>query len=127
MTGALALVRLGGRILLVFTRDRKHWELPGGSIEPGETPEACARREVAEESGQRVGLMVLRGWAVWFAPGMKSGGPECCAVYEGMVEKESPFAPTGEIERMAWDVPPGDPGTLAGIDRALIDLVLRPA
>ena len=30
------------------------WELPGGKIEPGETPEAAAVREIAEETGLNV-------------------------------------------------------------------------
>ena len=78
-----------------------------------------------EESGQSAGALTLRGWAIWFAPGMTSGGPECCAVYEGGIDREAPFTPTDEIERIAWDVPAHDPGTLAGIDRALLDLVSR--
>lgn len=27
------------------------WEVPAGTLAPGETPEACARRELAEEAG----------------------------------------------------------------------------
>jgi len=29
----------------------KIWEIPAGVLEPGETPEACARRELTEETG----------------------------------------------------------------------------
>ena len=31
------------------------WEIPAGRLEPGETPEACARRELLEEAGATAG------------------------------------------------------------------------
>lgn len=34
------------------------WEVPAGKMEPGEEPEACARRELAEEAG-----VTARRWA----------------------------------------------------------------
>lgn len=37
------------------------WNGLGGKFEPGETPEACAIREIYEESGLRVNEPVLRG------------------------------------------------------------------
>lgn len=46
-----------GRILLI--RQYRHavgqtiWEIPAGTIEPGETPEECAKRELEEETGYR--------------------------------------------------------------------------
>ena len=31
------------------------WEIPAGRLDPGESPEACAVRELAEETGMRAG------------------------------------------------------------------------
>ena len=43
-------------------------ELPAGKLDPGEEPEACARRELAEETGLRGGELVPLGW-IWTTPG----------------------------------------------------------
>lgn len=43
--------RYDGRYLLSRHRRRSTWETQGGHIEPGETPEQAARRELIEESG----------------------------------------------------------------------------
>ena len=37
-------------------RDRGAWQIPKGAIDPGEEPEAAARREVAEETGLDLAL-----------------------------------------------------------------------
>ena len=42
-----------GKILLSRHRERATWETQGGHIEPGETAEEAARRELYEESGVR--------------------------------------------------------------------------
>src|SRR5262249_44704605 len=53
----LAVTR-GGEFLLVEqfrpAREGLTLELPGGLVDPGETPAACAMRELAEETGYRV-------------------------------------------------------------------------
>ena len=59
-----AVIEKEGRILLAQRRKGDalagKWEFPGGKIEPGETPEACLRRELMEEFGidARIGSFV---------------------------------------------------------------------
>jgi 8-oxo-dGTP diphosphatase len=49
--GALVAVYVGPALLLVHASYRAEWNFPGGSLRRGETPEAAARREMAEEIG----------------------------------------------------------------------------
>lgn len=48
---SLVVIELDGRVLVGFHVRRRLWELPGGAIEPGESPHAAALRELAEETG----------------------------------------------------------------------------
>lgn len=65
--GAAAVVPVDkeGRVLLV--RQYRHaaggylLEVPAGKLDPGEPPEACARREVEEETGHRASDLVSLG------------------------------------------------------------------
>lgn len=41
------------------------WELPGGTVEPGETPEEAAVREVHEETALRIRIDGERGAHTW--------------------------------------------------------------
>ena len=49
-----------GKVLMIFRRG--YWDLPKGKIDPGESPEAAAIREVQEETGlQNLDLIKLAG------------------------------------------------------------------
>jgi 8-oxo-dGTP diphosphatase len=53
-----------GRVLLVQPTYKPTWEIPGGTVEAGESPAAAAAREAAEELGAslRVGRLLIVDW-----------------------------------------------------------------
>ena len=57
---AHGLVELGGKVLLLRRREGLYiggqWDIPGGTVEPGETPQDAAVRECWEETGLRAVL-----------------------------------------------------------------------
>ena len=55
--GAAAVVAVDGAGRVCLVRQYRHgigdflWEIPAGKLDPGEAPEVCADRELAEETG----------------------------------------------------------------------------
>ncbi len=72
--GAAAIVPVdeAGDVLLVrqYRYATGGWllEVPAGTLDEGEEPENCARREVEEEVGVRAGRLDSLGW-IWTTPG----------------------------------------------------------
>jgi 8-oxo-dGTP diphosphatase len=85
------------------------WELPGGTVEPGEPHETAAVREVAEETGLAVRITGERGRHTW----MDIGGKDLrihARVFDGA--ESSPrdvVLHDGEHDEYAWVA---DPATL---------------
>jgi len=73
--GAVVVLPLlsDGRIALIRNRriavEKDLWELPAGTLEPGEDPARCAARELEEEAGYEAGRIEKIG-AFYTTPGM---------------------------------------------------------
>ena len=70
LIGARPLIMVGAgvfilddhrRLLMIHRIDNNTWSIPGGSMEPGESLEDTARREVHEETGLEIDSLGLMG------------------------------------------------------------------
>jgi 8-oxo-dGTP diphosphatase len=80
MATAYAVAFSDGRFLMVRHPRRGGWEMPGGHVEDGETPEQAAVREFLEESGYSiriVGRMDYNGVDVFAAVLGERASEEC--------------------------------------------------
>lgn len=124
------LVSRQGRMLLCRKNNTtSKLILPGGTLEPGETPEACLARELREELGEHVRaenlefLGVYRDRAACDDPTVHKIVE--VRLYRGELVGE-PVA-SAEIVELVWFSPDGDPEQLAPsiANKILPDLLAR--
>jgi 8-oxo-dGTP pyrophosphatase MutT (NUDIX family) len=99
----VAWVRIeDGRILMTRSHGKDAYYLPGGKREPGETDEACLRREVREELAVDLRPETLRKLGAWEA--QAHGKPEGVMIvmpcYEADYDGE--LRASAEIEEFVW-------------------------
>ncbi|HYS71930.1 MAG TPA: NUDIX hydrolase [Thermoplasmata archaeon] len=104
--GAAALIWNEARdILLVREEPRTgrtgRWSTPGGLAEPGETPEACVRRETKEEAGVDVWLTSLTKVITCYVVSEERTLPYAFFQFEGELAGGKPRKGPG-IAQVAW-------------------------
>ena len=96
--GALIFNDMGQVLLTRQNYGGRYYALPGGAIEPGETPHAAAIREVLEEAGVQIHLERLIG--LYTAP---SRGTWLAFVFLGVIEHGQPaVVDAAEILEVGW-------------------------
>ena len=76
------------------------WALPGGHVDPGEHTIAAARRELAEETGLRVGT--LTPFAVYADPGRDPRGRYVTFAYTARLEDTPAPTPADDASDARW-------------------------
>jgi 8-oxo-dGTP pyrophosphatase MutT (NUDIX family) len=101
-----------GQVVIVHRPKYDDWSLPKGKLDPGESFEEAALREVEEETGLRCHL-VRELPTVSYAV---RGRPKEVRYWEMEVEDETPFVPGAEVDEVRW-VDPQEALALLSYDR----------
>lgn len=86
------------QVVVVHRPAYDDWTLPKGKIDPEETPEECALREVKEETGYKCELVRPLGCTAY----VDRRGRNKVACYWVMHVISGRFRPGGEVDRMHW-------------------------
>lgn len=90
-----------GRLLVVHRPRYDDWTFPKGKLDPGETIEECALREVEEESGCVCDL----GDPITTISYRDNRGRSKDVHYWWMTPTEIAFEPNDEVDEVRWLVP----------------------
>jgi len=109
-------------VMLVHRPLQDDWSFPKGKLEAGETDEACALREVEEETGFRCAL----GPELTSTSYIDRKGRPKEVRYWVMTVEDGEFAPTDEVDELRWVTPSQARWLLSyDRDRDVLDAFLR--
>jgi 8-oxo-dGTP diphosphatase len=110
VTGVRPLVRAAGGVVcrpgpagrvevaVIHRPSQDDWTLPKGKLEPGETAEEAALREVWEETGLKVRFVRPLGCTSY----VDRRGRDKVVFYWVMWAEGGRFTPTGEVDELRW-------------------------
>ena len=111
-----------GSVLLVHRPRHDDWTFPKGKLDPGETFEDAAIREVEEETGVRCSL----GRELQSTRYEVGGRPKLVRYWLMTPESETPFEPNDETDDVRWLAPEDAHGLLTyARDRELLRTAVR--
>jgi tRNA threonylcarbamoyladenosine biosynthesis protein TsaE len=119
---SLMVAEHDGRVLLVHDAWRREWELPGGTIEDGETAREAAVREFHEETGMSAGPVEFVGVGT-----VQLGHErriEYTALYRTTLDTVPELRPDDEIGRLQWWDLSTEVPRLSAIDAHLAQLAV---
>ncbi|MDB5589234.1 MAG: hypothetical protein JWP26_4204 [Devosia sp.] len=98
--GSRVMLIDGDKVLLIRHTYVPGWQFPGGGVDPGETIESAARRELLEETGYKAtGSLELFG----IYHNKIATNRDHVALYVGrQFEQQFEFRPNREIAEAAW-------------------------
>lgn len=96
--GGVVVSADGRRVLIVHRQRYDDWSLPKGKLDPGETAEDAARREVCEEAGLRCTL----GRELDEVRYIDRFGRPKQVRYWVMTVEGGEFAPNDEVDAIRW-------------------------
>jgi 8-oxo-dGTP pyrophosphatase MutT (NUDIX family) len=85
-------------IAVIHRPGQGDWTLPKGKLEPGETAEEAALREVEEETGLRVRIVRPMGCTAY----VDRRGRDKIVCYWVMTAEGGSFAPNDEVDQLRW-------------------------
>ncbi len=85
-------------VACIYRESRGDWTFPKGKLDPGETFEQGALREVWEETGLKCRVLQFVGLTNYTH---RKGKPKIVAYYL-MSADEGEFAPNAEVDQLAW-------------------------